>query len=122
MIVEDEQTTRRAMSLLLATCGFRPQAFASAEEALRAIHEGESPRIALIDLDLPGMSGLDLIEKLEALDARVHPILVTATDEDTLYRRIAGRPISYLRKPVDFDTLLSLLRRPCAAPPPVSHA
>jgi CheY-like chemotaxis protein len=111
MIVEDEQTTRRALSRLLSTCGYRPRSFGSAEEALGAITLGERPRVALVDLDLPGMSGLDFIRKIGELDPAVQPILVTATDEETLFRRLAGRPIAYLRKPIDFETLLGILAR-----------
>jgi len=109
MIVEDEQTTRRALGLLLSTCGYRARSFGSAEEALGAIVDGERPRVALVDLDLPGMSGLDLINQLGSLDPAVQPILVTATDEDTLFSKLAGRPITYLRKPIDFEMLLGIL-------------
>lgn len=109
LIVEDEQTSRRALSLLLATCGYQPQAFRTAEDALSAINHSLHPRIALIDLDLPGMSGLDLISHLEKLDPSIFPILITATDQDTLTARLLNRPVAYLRKPVDFDTLLGLL-------------
>lgn len=109
LIVEDEQASRRALTLLLAVCGYRTCSFGSAEEALAGLAGGTMPRIALIDLDLPGMSGLDLIDRLERLDPKLRCVLVTATDEDSLRRRIGARNVSYLRKPVDFDALLGIL-------------
>jgi DNA-binding NtrC family response regulator len=109
MIVEDEQTARRALSLLLSASGYRPHAFRSAEEALAYVSDHALPRIALIDLDLPGMSGLDLIGLLEGLDPAVFPVLITATDEDKLAAQLHNRRVAYLRKPFDFDILLTLL-------------
>ena len=122
MIVEDEQTTRRALSLLLSTCGYRPRSFRSAEEALGAIINGDRPGVALVDLDLPGISGLDFIQRLRALDPSIQPILVTATDEETLFRNLAGLPITYLRKPLDFEVLLEILSRRQAPAPDVADA
>jgi CheY-like chemotaxis protein len=109
MIVEDDQTSRRALGLLLSTCGYRPQAFRSAEEALATVGKTALPPVALIDLDLPGISGLDLIARLEALAPSVYPILITATDEDSLAMRLEGRHVTYIRKPVDFEMLLTML-------------
>src|SRR5689334_12379247 len=65
LIVEDEHVARRALASLLDRSGFNPHAHESAEDALREIEHGCDARIALIDIDLPGMSGLDLIQRLE---------------------------------------------------------
>jgi two-component system C4-dicarboxylate transport response regulator DctD len=109
LIVEDERISRRALSSLLERCGFQPQPFRSAEEALGAVLSGTHPRFALVDLDLPGMDGLDLISRLESLDPSIFPILITATDQEILSAKLHERPVTYLRKPVNFDTLLNLL-------------
>ena len=109
LIVEDERSSRRAMAALLARCGFQPAPFESAEEALQAVLDGNHPRFALIDLDLPGMNGLDLISRLKSVDPAIFPILITATDQEILSDRLRDRPITYLRKPVNFDTLLNLM-------------
>lgn len=109
LIVEDDESSRRALRQLLSTCGYRARAFASAEEALSALNDSSMPPIALIDLDLPGMNGLDLISCLENLDPTVYPILITATDPETLLRQLRGRDVTYLRKPLDFERLLTIL-------------
>lgn len=109
LIVEDERTSRRAMTSLLARCGFQPAPFESAEEALQAVLDGTHPRFALVDLDLPGMNGLDLISRLKGVDPAIFPILITATDQEILSDHLRDRPITYLRKPVNFDSLLKLM-------------
>jgi CheY-like chemotaxis protein len=111
-IVEDERVSRRAMSVLLSASGYRTQAFGCSEDAIHALSEpGRAPRFALVDLDLPGMSGLEFIAHLERMAPTVVPILVTASDEDTLASRLRrhGRSVAYLRKPVNFEVLLQLL-------------
>ncbi|MGH7192545.1 MAG: response regulator, partial [Candidatus Saccharimonadales bacterium] len=109
VVVEDEQTSRKALVMLLVTCGYQPRAFSSAEEALEQLRGTPLPHIALVDLDLPGMSGLDLISRLEKLDPSVFPILITGTDQNTLATRLHNRQVTYLRKPVNFEVLLTLL-------------
>jgi two-component system response regulator (stage 0 sporulation protein F) len=109
LIVEDERSARRAMSLLFIASGYRPQAFGSAEEALAAMRLGNIPPIALVDLDLPEMNGLDFITQLEKLNPLVHSILITATDQETLAGRLSEHPVPYLRKPVNFDELLDMM-------------
>jgi len=109
LIVEDEQGARRALSLLLCSCGYRPQAFRTAEEAMTWLGGGERPAVALVDLDLPGIDGIALIEKLSQLSPKTRSILVTATDKDSIVRRISGHGIPYLQKPLDFEGLLRLL-------------
>jgi DNA-binding NtrC family response regulator len=109
LIVEDEHNTRRAMARLLSHLGYQPQAFGSAEEALESVYDGESACFALIDLDLPGMSGLDFIKQLSALQPNVYPILITGSDEEALYSRLRDQPVTYLRKPLNFDALVGLL-------------
>src|SRR5215469_13493413 len=102
LIVEDEQTARRALSLLLCACGYRPQTFRTAEEALVWLSGGgQHPPVALVDLDLPGIDGIALIEKLAQLSPDTRSILVTATDEQSINRRIDGHDIPYFQKPLD---------------------
>ena len=71
--------------------------------------KGDIPPLALVDLDLPGMNGLDFITQLEKLDPSIHSILVTATDQETLAARLSEHPVEYLRKPVNFDQLLDMM-------------
>lgn len=114
LIVEDEPVSRRALSLLLVASGFQTQTARSAEEALRMIEAsgpGEfAPRIALVDLDLPGMSGIELIRKMRRSTPLVRSILVTAAGEERIRRLLLTDSVQYLSKPLDFERLLIALQ------------
>jgi two-component system response regulator FlrC len=110
LIVEDERISRRAMTLLLSANGYPTSAVESAEDAIPFLSNGRAPAIAVIDLDLPGMNGLDLIALIEQLRPDIFPVLVTGADTDRLETALKGRQVVCLRKPVDFHRLLDLLR------------
>jgi len=110
LIVEDEQIARRALSYLLHRCGFLPTACASAEEALSKLDGGAKPRAALVDVDLPGMSGLDFIARMEKRNPGIMTVLITAAEGERIDRfRKAHDEVHYMRKPVNFSRLLGLL-------------
>jgi len=110
LIVEDEHVSRRALATLLSRLGYRPTAVASAEEALAMVKtSGQSPEIALVDLDLPGMNGAELISRLNTLDKRIIPIVISAAENENIFSLLESRGISYLRKPLNFDHLLTLM-------------
>lgn len=109
LIVEDEGVSRRALAMLLTSCGYLTSSAASAEEALRMIKARNAPSIAVVDLDLPGMNGLDLIARLKAMNPNLYPVLITGADCDRLDSMLKNRPVACLRKPVHFEQLLNLL-------------
>src|SRR5947207_2289278 len=109
LIIEDEKVSRKALALLLARQGYEAEAVESAEEALRVLDRGPEPDVALIDLDLPGMSGAEFAEKLSQRNPTVLSVFITAADEDRLARVLRDHDIPHLRKPLDFNRLLDLL-------------
>ena len=109
LIVEDERTSRRALSLLLAASGHETAAVASAEEALDVLHRGEVPDVALVDLDLPGMNGLELIQRLRKEHPEVRPVIISASGRPFLADFLSSQRLAYVRKPIDFPVLLDLL-------------
>ena len=112
LIVEDERVARRALATLLAAHGFDIAAAASAEEALRLLedlHNRADQRVALVDLNRPGMNGVEFISRLERMDPSVYPVLMTAASDDVLDEAIRDRPVTYLRKPLDLGQLLSVI-------------
>jgi CheY-like chemotaxis protein len=98
------------MTLLLQLNGYSTSAVSSAEAALEVCLNGPWPDIALVDLDLPGMNGLELISTFQRLGARVYSVLLTAADADRVGRTARGRAVLYLQKPVDFPALLHVLQ------------
>lgn len=110
LIVEDERVARRALATLLACNGYPTEAVGSAEEALQLIQTtGRGPGILLVDFDLPGMSGLDLIGRLAKVQPPIGIVMITAARNDGLAARLSEFGAAYLRKPLDFDVLLGLL-------------
>jgi CheY-like chemotaxis protein len=111
LIVEDDVVSRAALKMLLSASGYETRAVASAEEALRiAKREGTegAPLVALVDVDLPGMSGLELLERLEREHIDCPAVLVSATNRDSVGRWVE-RGIPHVQKPVDFRHLLSVI-------------
>ena len=109
LIVEDEGVARRAMSSLLTGCGYRTASAGSAEEALKLLASNDRLDIALVDVDLPGMSGLEFVARLEETRPNVFTVLVTAAGGERIHSFIREHPVAYLRKPVDFGRLMGLL-------------
>jgi CheY-like chemotaxis protein len=111
LIVEDDVVSRAALNMLLSASGYATRAVASAEEALRvARQEGSDGAglVALVDVDLPGMSGLELLERLERERIDVPAVLVSATNRDSVGRWVE-RGVPHVQKPVDFRHLLSVI-------------
>lgn len=109
LIVEDEQMTRQALAALMIASGYQAQATGSAEEALSVLESGSHPDIALVDLDLPGMNGLDFIGRLARYEPTAVPVLITAANSEQLAQILRQRGVVYMRKPLDFSRLLTIL-------------
>ncbi len=100
-LIEDNATFRRAISRALGqTEGFRCTGdFGSAETALAAARQQPAPRVILLDVGLPGMSGLDAIPRLrERLPDVVVIVLTVFEDEDKIFRAICAGATGYLLK------------------------
>ena len=111
LIVEDEHVARRALGALLAASGYQAKAAGSAEEALSLLQtRGQAPPVvALVDLNLPGMNGLEFIGRLEQMSPSVRAVLMTGAGDETLASALSERYVPYVRKPLDFSRLLTLI-------------
>src|SRR5262245_6956010 len=111
VVVDDDASLRRALARLRRTMGCESVTFASAESVLHA--GSQMPMDCLVlDVWLPGMSGVALLEHLVALGRPLPVILITGR-EDVLTRLRATQMgvIAYLRKPLDNQDLLLALQR-----------
>lgn len=105
LVVEDEALLRRQLQLCLSKRGHAVETVANAEEALVHVAQGHH-NLALVDLGLPGLSGLQLIRQLRA-DGQRFPILILSarcTWQDKVQGLDAGAD-DYLVKPFQFDEL-----------------
>jgi DNA-binding NtrC family response regulator len=109
LIVEDENVSRLALKRLLDRCGYHAQACGSAEEALNKLDDTDVPDVALVDVDLPGMSGLDLAAQIERTSPQTLTVLITAASGERINSFCRAHPVAYLQKPVNFDHLLSII-------------
>jgi FixJ family two-component response regulator len=109
-VVDDEEAIRDALSDLLLVMGYSCQTFDRAE-AFLAAHTPDRFDCLITDIRMPGMSGLDLLQHLEAAGSTLPVIVVTSmTDPATRSRALASGAHAYLTKPVTDDVLLQSLR------------
>src|SRR5659263_166268 len=76
LVVDDDATIRRALAALIARDGYDVQSVASGEEALKALNQ-DLYDIVLLDLDLPGMGGLDVLAVAPSLQSDAQFIVLT---------------------------------------------
>ncbi len=104
-VIDDEEPVRSALAKLLRVIGFTSELFASAQEFLdRSADAGDG--CLLVDIRMPGMSGLDLLEELQRRDIRLPAIVMTGHADEASLRRLATlRPIGFLEKPFTLEQL-----------------
>jgi two-component system response regulator FixJ len=110
-IVDDDASLRRALARLLRAVGWQAVTFPSAEAFLQAGRQMPLDCLVL-DVWLPGMSGVALLEHLVALGSTLPIILITGR-EDVQMRSHAAQMgvVAYLRKPLDEQDLLLALQQ-----------
>jgi FixJ family two-component response regulator len=108
-IVDDDESVRRALQRLMKSAGLTADSFGSAEEFLQ---RGDRETACLIlDVRLPGMSGLDLQRELAALNPRIPIIFMSAYGtEEMVERAIEKGAVAFLRKPFNQELLLDDVR------------
>src|SRR5437870_2995690 len=109
-IVDDDISVRRSTRRLLRSSGFHTEAFASAEEFLDSKTAAETACL-ILDLRMPGMSGLELQRRLAQSGNRGPIIFLSAhaSEKDERSALHAGA-VQFLRKPISKEALLSAIR------------
>ena len=109
-VVDDDEAMREALRLLMKSLGYTAEAFASAEDFLSSRQiPGTSCLIA--DVQMPGMTGLELYHHLVAAGKTIPTILITAYPDDSMRERALGDGVvCYLSKPFDENDLLACIR------------
>ena len=108
-IVDDDESFREALERFLRTFAFRVRSFASGEEFLQST-ELRFVSCLLLDLAMPGMNGLEVKRELAARGLRIPTVFVTAHTGDVEQYLVTADAIAIIRKPVDQQMLLRLVR------------
>jgi len=114
-VVDDDQSIRDALCNLVNAIGYSAEAFASAE-AFVASDQFRKASCVIADVQMPGMSGVELLKRLAAERATIPVILVTAFPQEAT-RELALRngAIGYLAKPLREETLVACLEEALGA-------
>lgn len=113
LVIDDDPSICKTVGLLLEDHGFSPRTYTSPEEGVKAAAE-ESFQIALVDLRMPSMDGVEVVERLKALDDRMSCIVMTAyPDLDSATETMRRGTCDYIAKPFKQDELVAAVDRAC---------
>jgi FixJ family two-component response regulator len=105
-IVDDDESVREAIRSLMDSVGFGTEVFSSAEDFLNSgrLHV---TGCLIVDVRMPGMSGLELQRHLNATHSRVPIVFISANDDDSARSRaLDAGAVDFLEKPFSEDALL----------------
>jgi len=109
-IVDDDESIREAIQSLLRSVGFKAKTFASAEQFLQS-DQIENTACLILDVRMPGMSGLELQRRLMATQCRIPIVFVTAHgDEEARSRALQEGAVEFLLKPFSEEALLNAIQ------------
>jgi two-component system response regulator RegA len=111
LLVDDDLTLRERLARALRERGFDVRTAGSADEAM-ALVKADSPELAVLDLRMPGRSGLDLLRDMREHDPATRVLVLTGYGSiATAVEATKLGAIGYLPKPVDADELLAAFAR-----------
>jgi FixJ family two-component response regulator len=110
-VVDDDDSFRNALGRLLTAAGFKVEAFATAQSFLAA-QRPDVPSCLVLDVQLPGLGGLDLQRELRAVDAMLPIIFLTGhADIPMSVQAMKAGAVEFLTKPVRQQDLLAAIRQ-----------
>jgi DNA-binding response OmpR family regulator len=111
LLVEDDESLRRIVARHLRGQGYDVEDVASAEDATRALAAGLRPSLVLLDLNLPGDTGWDLLRGPDIAAAGSPPIVIASAITVDPRRLAEFHVAGYLPKPFPLETLVNTVRR-----------
>ena len=112
VIIDDAECIRDSCCQVLTKAGYLVETAINGEIGLTKVKEIE-PDIALVDLDMPGVSGLEVMDRLNEISPGIVKIVVTGNTAIDLEQEVIrkGRALSYLTKPFSPDQLKQAVRK-----------
>jgi type IV pilus assembly protein PilB len=111
LLVDDDPVTRELARFILGTANYSVTQVADGQEAIDALHEAEPVSLMILDLDMPRVTGLDVLKRIRAdrSTAAMPVIVLTGSDSSEGAVMDAGAD-DYIRKPIDPERLLARVR------------
>jgi FixJ family two-component response regulator len=114
-VVDDDASVRRSLTRLFRSANYQVEAFATATEFLASGRHQQSPACLVLDVRLPGLTGMDLQERLAALKSTLAIIFITGHgDISTSVQAMKGGAVDFLEKPFDDAQLLEAVNKAIA--------
>ena len=113
LIAEDEYTTRLMVQVCLENLGYSIESVEDGNTAWEIFNQKTPPQIAVLDWEMPGISGIDLCRKIKRMErsSPIHVILLTARDsENDISQGFAAGADDYITKPFNEDELRARIR------------
>lgn len=111
LVVDDEHLIRWSLEQNLKKQGYEVSTAGSGEDALRLLQE-ETPDLMLLDVQLPGMNGMEVLEKVKELEEDVIVIMVTALGVlETAVKAMRLGAYDYINKPFNLDELAIVIKK-----------
>ncbi|HTY86122.1 MAG TPA: response regulator [Candidatus Acidoferrum sp.] len=114
-VVDDDPSVRKSLARLMKSAGYAVETFTSAREFLDHAHYQDAAGCLLLDVQLPGLNGLDLQQELKQFAFAPSVIFITGHgDVPTSVRAMKDGAVDFLTKPVNDDDLLWAVRQAIA--------
>ncbi len=122
ILIEDDHDVREMLSMIINdTKGFScPRTFADCESALQYL-PGQQPDVILMDIDLPGISGIEGVQRVKKLMPDVDVIMLTVQDDDdSVFNSLCAGASGYMLKNSNPSILLNAIREVVSGGSPMS--
>ena len=112
-VIDDDRSIRWVLERALKKANLDVTLFASATNAMQAL-ASDTPQVIITDIRMPGMDGLEFLEKVQSQHPELPVIVMTAhSDLDNAVHAYKGGAFEYLPKPFDVDEAVELTKRAC---------
>ena len=112
LVVDDEQPVRELLKTQLTFLGFSVRNTGNATEALSVAASDRPPALVLLDIEMPGTSGLELLHRIKEIDVDIQVVMVSGLhDLDTVRQCVRAGAYDYLAKPFELEDLSNTVSR-----------
>lgn len=112
LLIDDEQTTLRIYQIALESAGLRNVLICHESQKALSLVAKENPQLIILDLNMPGVCGQDILEQVVAEYPQISIIVITGDQEiETAVRCMKAGAFDYLVKPVERNRLVSIVRK-----------